>query len=166
MSRFLYKIGIDEVGRGPVAGPVAVGVFCYKVSDEDFLRKELVGMNDSKKLSEKKRKLFFEKIKALKNKTFLEKKRGEDFLAEKYSKSQNFEKINQKNTESFSLAKKKEVKVFCSVVFVSAGDIDKFGIVPSIQKALDCGLENILENLSSEDFSKLKSQREKITLKV
>ena len=27
-SRVKYLIGVDEVGRGPLAGPVAVGVFC------------------------------------------------------------------------------------------------------------------------------------------
>lgn len=46
--------GIDEAGRGPIAGPLVVaGV---------VLKKELEQLNDSKVLSEKKRELLFDKI--------------------------------------------------------------------------------------------------------
>lgn len=46
--------GIDEAGRGPIAGPLVVaGV---------VLTNEIVGLNDSKKLSEKKRDKLFEEI--------------------------------------------------------------------------------------------------------
>ena len=46
-------LGVDEAGRGPLAGPVAVGV--VRAPDGfDFLQ-EFPGLNDSKKLSEKKR---------------------------------------------------------------------------------------------------------------
>ena len=67
MSSFKYKVGIDEVGRGPVAGPVAVCATFIEVRNEDYLKSELCGMRDSKKISEKKRVVFFEKIKNLKN---------------------------------------------------------------------------------------------------
>ena len=49
--------GVDEVGRGPLVGPV-VAACC--VLPEDF---HLDGLTDSKKLSEKKRDYFFEEIK-------------------------------------------------------------------------------------------------------
>ena len=45
----LYVAGVDEVGRGPLAGPVCAA--CV-VLPQDF---DIVGVNDSKKLSEKKR---------------------------------------------------------------------------------------------------------------
>jgi len=45
-------IGIDEAGRGPLAGPVAVGLV---VIPPDFDWKLLPGVNDSKQLSEKRR---------------------------------------------------------------------------------------------------------------
>ncbi len=57
-----YIVGIDEAGRGPLAGPVAVGAFCVRA---DFLRdfkKFSTGVKDSKKLSEKKREEWFAKI--------------------------------------------------------------------------------------------------------
>jgi ribonuclease HII len=57
-----YKLvgGIDEAGRGPLAGPVvAACVICprdFKIGEELFL------VNDSKQLSEKKREMLYEKI--------------------------------------------------------------------------------------------------------
>lgn len=53
-----YKIicGVDEAGRGPLAGPVyAAAVILEKAQT-------IEGVNDSKKLSEKKRELLFDKI--------------------------------------------------------------------------------------------------------
>ena len=49
--------GVDEVGRGPLVGPV-VAACC--ILPEEF---NLDGLTDSKKLSEKKRDFFFEEIK-------------------------------------------------------------------------------------------------------
>jgi ribonuclease HII len=55
----MYIAGIDEVGRGPLAGPVSVGVVWVK---KDLDIKELFpGVTDSKKLSEKKREEIYEK---------------------------------------------------------------------------------------------------------
>ena len=51
-----YLIGIDEAGRGPLAGPVAVGAVMVPT---DFDWSVLDGVRDSKKLSEKKREEFF-----------------------------------------------------------------------------------------------------------
>ena len=49
--------GVDEVGRGPLIGPV---VTACVVLPKDFV---LVGLNDSKQLSEKKRNEFYDYIK-------------------------------------------------------------------------------------------------------
>lgn len=53
-----YKIicGVDEAGRGPLAGPVYAAAV---VLEKD---QTIEGVNDSKKLSEKKRELLFDKI--------------------------------------------------------------------------------------------------------
>ena len=48
--------GIDEAGRGPLAGPVVVGLVIMK--PDSFIE----GINDSKKVSEKKREILYEKI--------------------------------------------------------------------------------------------------------
>ncbi len=52
-------VGIDEVGRGPLAGPVAVCAFVWY--GERF-PKELKGIKDSKKINEKKREEWYAKI--------------------------------------------------------------------------------------------------------
>ena len=57
-------VGIDEVGRGPLAGPVAVCAFVW-FSGQRF-PEELEGIKDSKKLSEKKREEWFARIQKFK----------------------------------------------------------------------------------------------------
>lgn len=52
-----YILGIDEAGRGPLAGPVSVGVIAVESSFD--LLDAFPGLNDSKKLSEKKREALF-----------------------------------------------------------------------------------------------------------
>ncbi|MBO5413749.1 MAG: ribonuclease HII [Clostridia bacterium] len=51
-----YIAGIDEAGRGPLAGPVVVGVVIMK--PDSFIE----GINDSKKISETKREKLYEQI--------------------------------------------------------------------------------------------------------
>ena len=55
-SSYSYICGIDEVGRGPLAGPVVAGAVILP-KDCDILY-----INDSKKLSEKKREELYEEI--------------------------------------------------------------------------------------------------------
>lgn len=52
-----FLLGIDEAGRGPLAGPVSVGV--VRVPEGFDVVKEFIGVADSKKLSEKKREKLF-----------------------------------------------------------------------------------------------------------
>lgn len=54
-----YLIGIDEVGRGPLAGDVVACAVCFDLAcleKEDFKEDLISGIKDSKKLSDKKRK--------------------------------------------------------------------------------------------------------------
>lgn len=64
MERVLWRhqyqvIGVDEAGRGPLAGPVVAGACILPEGVE------LPGVNDSKRLSEKRRLTAFEQIKAV-----------------------------------------------------------------------------------------------------
>lgn len=53
-----YKViaGLDEAGRGPMAGPLVVGMVILNP------KKKIEGLNDSKKLSEKKREYLYKEI--------------------------------------------------------------------------------------------------------
>ena len=51
-----YIAGVDEAGRGPLAGPVCVAAVVLK--KDTFIE----GVNDSKKLTEKKREMLYDKI--------------------------------------------------------------------------------------------------------
>lgn len=55
MRKSKYIIGVDEVGRGPLAGPVTVGAVLIP-RDFEFPK---IGPKDSKKLSQKKREEWF-----------------------------------------------------------------------------------------------------------
>jgi ribonuclease HII len=57
-EQYQYIAGIDEVGRGPLAGPV---VTCAVILPKDC---EILYLNDSKKLSQKRREQLSEQIKA------------------------------------------------------------------------------------------------------
>ncbi len=105
-----YIIGIDEVGRGPLAGPVAVCAFLLKsgISIEEIFSpfptwEKLPKLKDSKKLSKKQREAWFEFLK-------LQKEEGNCDYA---------------------------------VSFVSPENIDKFGIVKCIEKALNQSLNKV-----------------------
>ncbi len=99
-------LGVDEAGRGPLAGPVSVGVVAVR---EGFdVAKEFPGVADSKKLSEKKREEIFE------------------MLAERVALGD----------------------VLHTVEFESAQTIDTDGIVPSVFRALKCGVNTIAKYAS------------------
>lgn len=111
-----YIIGIDEVGRGPIAGPVAVCAFMIKDSSFTTIPTDkkpacagrLPKLKDSKKLTKRQRVTWFNYLKDAKSKGLC------DF----------------------------------AVSFVSSENIDKFGIVKCIQKALNQSLEKV----TTQDF--------------
>lgn len=57
---FLRVAGVDEVGRGPLAGPVVCAAVILPLEEE----KRIIGIDDSKKLSAKKREALAEQIRA------------------------------------------------------------------------------------------------------
>ncbi len=54
-----YIVGVDEVGRGPLAGPVVCSAVIMPLGEADIIE----GVDDSKKLSEKKREAIAGEIK-------------------------------------------------------------------------------------------------------
>jgi len=64
-----HIVGVDEAGRGPLAGPVSVGIV---VVPHDFDWSLIPGVTDSKKLSEKKREEIYTYARKLKKKGVLD----------------------------------------------------------------------------------------------
>ena len=56
---YRYIAGVDEVGRGPLAGPVVCAAVIMPLGDEDIIE----GIDDSKKVPVKKREVLAEEIK-------------------------------------------------------------------------------------------------------
>jgi len=63
-----YIVGVDEAGRGPLAGPVSVGVFSAENKMRSWLLKNIFNnrLRDSKKLNPKKREEMYKKFVKLK----------------------------------------------------------------------------------------------------
>jgi ribonuclease HII len=108
-----YIIGIDEVGRGPIAGPVAVCAFTCVMENYELLitngvQETKTKIKDSKKLSKIQREKWFKYLKECKEKGLC------DF----------------------------------AVSYVSSENIDKFGIVKSIKKALEVSLLKVATDVT------------------
>lgn len=58
-----FIVGIDEAGRGPLAGPVSVGIFMVKAENLPMVKKIFKGVKESKQLSAEKREVWFALIK-------------------------------------------------------------------------------------------------------
>ena len=57
-ERYKLIAGIDEAGRGPLAGPVSVAIVIMPLEEDKIISE----VNDSKKLTEKKRERLFDEI--------------------------------------------------------------------------------------------------------
>ena len=64
-KKYKYLVGIDEAGRGPLAGPVAVAAVKVPRKKAKQVSSILVKFNDSKKLTHLKREWWFKKIKEM-----------------------------------------------------------------------------------------------------
>jgi len=114
-KNYKWLVGIDEVGRGPLAGPVTVGLFAINVKegfkenlrvDKKFFRKilEKVRIDDSKDMTEKQREETFEFLKKEKfyfsvmhmNSDLIDKKGIAVCIKELVDKQ--LKKLNKKNT--------------------------------------------------------------------
>ncbi len=67
-----YIIGIDEVGRGPLAGPITLGIFGTNKKFSKIILKDVFEnkLRDSKKLTPKKRLLIYDKLNKFKENQF------------------------------------------------------------------------------------------------
>lgn len=66
-----YWVGIDEVGRGPIAGPVTIGLVCIPDTHLSYVQKKLKGITDSKQLTVKQREDYVKLIRELSRQGYL-----------------------------------------------------------------------------------------------
>lgn len=69
-----HIIGIDEAGRGPLAGPIAVSAVRINIEDydKDQLFFEFKQLNDSKKVTPRRREILYKKIKEAQKAGFID----------------------------------------------------------------------------------------------
>ena len=129
MTKIKYLIGIDEVGRGPIAGPVAVGAFVFlKPSAKKYFK----GVKESKQLSESKREEWFSKILDAKKIGLIN-----------FSVTFQSEKVIDKKGISFAIKK-------CLAI-----SLDKLKINPKdVEVRLDGGLKAPLEYINQKTIIK------------
>lgn len=63
-----YVVGVDEAGRGPLAGPLSVGFIMFSANKYEIYKKRLDSLpagKDSKKLTARNRDKFYDQIKQL-----------------------------------------------------------------------------------------------------
>lgn len=135
--------GMDEVGRGPLAGPVCVSVVIMPLDDL------IDGIDDSKKLSEKKRLLLAEKIK-------------EKALAYSIAMidEQTIDKINILEATKLcmvnalnGLSKKPDI-VLVDAISKLATDIPVRGIVKGDSLSYSIGAASILAKVTRDEYMK------------
>jgi ribonuclease HII len=112
-----YIIGIDEVGRGPIAGPVAVCAFLCTPG-------------------------FFDHHPALNTKHPSSERRGGNTLPP-LRDSKKLSKIQREKWFEYLKMKKSEGECDYAVSYVSAENIDTFGISKAIKKALETSLYKV-----------------------
>jgi ribonuclease HII len=117
-----YIIGIDEVGRGPIAGPVAVCAFLCKPD-------------------------FFDHHPVLNTKHPSSERRGGNTLPP-LRDSKKLSKIQREKWFEYLKKKKAEGECDYAVSYVSAENIDKFGISKAIKKALETSLYKVTTKVS------------------
>lgn len=109
-----YLIGVDEAGRGPLAGPVAVGAVLVP-GNFDVLR-EFPGVKDSKRLSPQKRSEIYKKV-------LVRAEAGDIHFCVRFSSS--------KHIDTFGIVKAVSRAVAGSVRFLAPYSVD--GKLPSPQ---------------------------------
>ena len=137
-----YIVGVDEVGRGPLAGPVVCCAVVMPLDDDDIIE----GVDDSKKLSEKKRNLLSEKIK----------EKAIDFCIREISHEE-IDKINILNATKLCMKRCVEgLKVKPDTVLVDMVHIDipyeQADIVKGDMKSYNIGCASILAKVYRDNL--------------
>ena len=139
---FESVVGLDEAGRGPLAGPVVAGAVLIKTKNLRFFR----GIDDSKKLSEKQKNFFYD---VLTNSIYIE--WGIGIVSEKV-----IDKINI--LEASKLAMQKAVEdLHCAIDYLLLDgnfkiktDIPQKAIIKGDQKVISISAASIIAKVTRD----------------
>ena len=163
--------GVDEVGRGPLAGPVVAGCAKYFVSDnllKDFKKLRDLGVTDSKKLSISKRERILKelKLRVIKSKQTLFNGRLEICLSE--VTHQKIDKINilqaslyamKSSFKKLSLGERSILLIDGNKSFSVSANVETHTLIKGDEKSVLIGLSSILaksyRDQSMQKYSKL-----------
>lgn len=162
-----YLIGVDEAGRGPLAGPIIVASFCIWARNEKDLNKMAQDLlkffpkgkiKDSKKLSEKSREEIFKKLKC-------DKKLGTINFAYQFSSNKVIDDKGLSYAIKYSLKKSLEkIKVSANVSCVLLDGSLKAPEVYSNQKTITKGDEKEAVIALASVVAKVTRDREMVKL--
>ncbi len=158
MDNLRYLIGVDEVGRGPIAGPVTVGAFVFK---NISVKKRFKGVKESKQLNERKREEWFAVIKEAK-------KRGQvDFAVDSQSNKIIDSKgiVHAINKSLSNALKKLNIKANSCCVLLDGGlkapaqYVDQKTIIKGDEKEMVIALASICAKVTRDRYMKKISKK-------
>jgi ribonuclease HII len=132
-----HTIGIDEVGRGPLAGPLGVG---WCMVDADFDMAFFDGIADSKKLSEKKRNEWATRIIAQGQQAQRQRAHG-DMSGGRTDDRTPHDRTRSAVMGAASAVTEKATGIASGVVYISAQEIDTCGMAAALARGVACALE-------------------------
>ncbi len=144
-----YVVGIDEVGRGPLAGPVTLAAFVVPYSTRTIIEEGLrhIGVRDSKELRESTREEIVKRV----GKLYLSKRgEGETYL---FLSSQSAKVIDKKGIQYairaalMKLVRKIEERTYTTrdgIFFFLDGSLSLEGLAPHFEALIGGDRENVL----------------------
>ncbi|MDO8265130.1 MAG: ribonuclease HII [Candidatus Parcubacteria bacterium] len=152
-----FIIGLDEAGRGPLAGPVVAGAVSIAKDSVKKILKEFSGIKDSKQLSAKKREAFHKLI--IKNKAI---KWGIGIVSERI-----IDRINIKNAAELAMEKavrnlERKSRIKSGYLFIDGNrlknaflkSIKHKLVVKGDEKIFSCSLASVMAKVVRDDIMK------------
>ncbi len=147
-------VGIDEAGRGPLAGPVTIGLFGADQKIRQYILKHIFDnkLRDSKKLSEKQREVIFKQLEILQ-------KEGKIFFTYSHISNKIIDKIGisrsiqigvNKNLEKFEILNFKSTILLDGSLKASKEFINQKTIIKGDEKDVFIACASIIAKVSRD----------------
>ena len=142
-----YIAGVDEAGRGTLAGPVTVGIVIFNINNDNEKLLVDIGINDSKKISPKKRQKLYEYI-VLNSISY----------STGYSSESEIDSIGINESIQLALSRalgnlnQKPHHLLIDAIEYSYSDIPQTSIIKGDQKSLSIAAASILAKVTRDNY--------------